>query len=57
MACCGCQFQIVWGPEEPPASISGYFQSIPIQGEYKPDLFLCLTYSDLDMRLVGWRCP
>ena len=57
MACCGCEFQVSNEPEEPPASISGYFQSIPIQGEYKPDLILCLTYSELDTRLVGWRCP
>ena len=57
MACCVCQFQVSNVPEEPRASISGYFQWNPIQGEYKPDLILCLTYSDLDMRLVGWRCP
>ena len=57
MACCGCEFQVSNEPEEPPASISSYFQSIPIQGEYKPGLILCLTYSDLDMRLVGWSCP
>ena len=57
MACCGCEFQVSNVPEEPPASISGYSQWNRIQGEYKPGLILCLTYSDLAMRLVGWSCP